>query len=108
LKGITSAWTKSVDDWADSRLKDVPETSLAPTEEERKKVQDFDEKISVEWRDRFALMAHTFLGQYYQINLLRASIHACSGVNLGSGERGKLETFKECAGFIQAAADQLK
>ena len=108
LKGITSSWTKSVDDWADSRLKDVPESSSVPTEEEQKKLQDFDEKISVDWSNRFAPMAQTFLGQYFQINLLRGSIHACSGVNLGTGVRGHLETFKQCAGYIQDAADQLK
>jgi hypothetical protein len=108
LKAITSAWTKLVDDWADSRLKDVPESSVPPTEEDRKKIQAFDEKISVEWSNRFAPMANVFLGQYFQINLLRGSYKSCSGVNLGHGERGQLETFKQCARFIQGAADQLK
>jgi hypothetical protein len=107
LKAITSTWTKSVNDWADSRLKEVPESpaSLA-TAEGRKKAQDFHEEIMREWSG-FAPTANTLLVQYYRLNLLQGTIHACSGINLGQGDRGYLETYKRCAGYIQAAADQL-
>jgi hypothetical protein len=105
LKAITSTWTKSVNNWADSRLNEIPGSPVFPaTPEDTKKVHD---EIMREWQG-FSPMAATLLSQYYRLNLIQGIINVCSGINIGQGDRGQLETYKRCAEDIQGAADRLK
>lgn len=109
LKGITSAWTQSVNDWINTRNQEVPDEKFPQTSEDWKKSQEFHDKIEQEWSQKYQPMAGIFLGQYRQLHLVNGIVNACSGINLfGPGDHMQLATFKRCADEIQEGADKLK
>lgn len=53
LKGITSAWTQSVNDWVNIRNQQVPNEKFPQTPEEAKQSQEFHERIEQEWGQKY-------------------------------------------------------